>query len=68
MITSISNSKVKLIRSLSRRKERYAARQFVVEGVRLVEEAVAAKIVPAFVLHTPSVDDELLRGVTFFAT
>ncbi|MBI5031383.1 MAG: RNA methyltransferase [Chloroflexi bacterium] len=72
MITSSSNSKIKHVRALSRRKERHAARQFVVEGVRLVEEAVQAKIIPAFVLHTSSVEDdqraqallEELRAVT----
>ncbi len=58
MITSTSNTKVKLVRSLSRRKERYAARQFVIEGVRLIEEAVDAQIVPALVLHTASVEDD----------
>jgi TrmH family RNA methyltransferase len=52
MITSPANPKIKLVRALARRKERYAARQFVVEGVRLIEEAIAANIAPAFVLYT----------------
>ena len=40
MITSNQNSKIKLIRALqSRAKERREANAFVVEGVRLVEEA-----------------------------
>jgi RNA methyltransferase, TrmH family len=51
MITSQSNPKVKLVRALARKKERYATRQFVIEGVRLIEEALAAHIVPAFVLY-----------------
>lgn len=59
MITSVSNSKVKLIRSLGRRRARYAARQFVIEGVRLIEEAVDAQIVPALVLHTASIEDDV---------
>lgn len=41
MITSNQNSKIKLIRALQgRAKERREANAFVVEGVRLVEEAV----------------------------
>ena len=41
MITSNQNSKIKLVRSLiGRAKERREAGMFVVEGVRLVEEAV----------------------------
>ena len=58
MITSLSNSKIKLVRALARRKERYAEKKFIVEGVRLVEEAANANIVPAFVLHTASADDD----------
>ena len=43
MITSAQNSKLKLARSLmGRPKERQAAGAFVAEGVRLVEEALAA--------------------------
>ena len=70
MITSHSNPKVKLVRALARRKERYAARQFVVEGVRLIEEAINAGIVPAFVLYTAQTDSranallERLRTLT----
>jgi len=58
LITSHSNPKVKLVRALARKKERYAAQQFVVEGVRLIEEAVDAQIVPALVLHAVRVDEE----------
>jgi len=58
MITSLSNPKLKLVRALARRKERHAARQFVVEGVRLIEEAIAANIVPAFVLHTAQIETD----------
>jgi RNA methyltransferase, TrmH family len=58
MITSLSNSKVKLVRSLARRRERYAARQFVIEGVRWIEEAVDARVMPALVLHTASIEDD----------
>ena len=58
MITSLANPKVKLVRSLSRRRARYAAQQFVVEGVRLIEEVVGAGIVPALVLYSARVDEE----------
>jgi RNA methyltransferase, TrmH family len=58
MITSISNAKVKLVRSLARRRARYAARQFVIEGVRLIEEAVGAGIAPALVLYAARAEDE----------
>lgn len=52
MLTSTSNPKIKLVRSLSRRRAREEARQFVVEGVRLIEEAVGAGIAPALVFYT----------------
>lgn len=72
MITSQANPKIKLVRSLARRQARYAAKQFVVEGVRLIEEAVNARITPALVLHTASIAGDLrarkllgrLRAVT----
>jgi len=72
MITSLSNTRVKFVRSLARRRARYAARQFIVEGVRLIEEAVGAGIVPALVLYAARVEDdarartllERLRAVT----
>lgn len=59
MITSLSNPKIKLVRSLARRRERYAAQQFVVEGVRLIEEAVNAHVAPVLVLHTPNIIGEV---------
>ncbi|MCL5951418.1 MAG: RNA methyltransferase [Chloroflexi bacterium] len=58
MITSLSNSKVKLVRSLARRPVRYATEQFVVEGVRLVEEVMGAGITPALVFYTRAVEQE----------
>ncbi|MBI4731488.1 MAG: 23S rRNA (guanosine(2251)-2'-O)-methyltransferase RlmB, partial [Chloroflexi bacterium] len=43
MITSAQNPKLKLVRALlGRSKERRDAGAFVAEGVRLVEEALAA--------------------------
>jgi RNA methyltransferase, TrmH family len=58
VITSSSNPKVKLVRALARRKERYAAHQFVAEGVRLIEEAVNANIAPVFALYTAEMEKD----------
>lgn len=52
MITSLSNDKVKLTRSLARRRVRWRERCFVLEGVRLLGEAVRREIAPRFALHT----------------
>jgi TrmH family RNA methyltransferase len=57
MITSSQNPKLKLVRALlGRAKERREAGAFVVEGVRLVEEAVNSNWGLQFALY-----DELLR-------
>ncbi len=56
MITSTANEKVKYVRSLHRRRARYRERHFVAEGVRLVEEAFRAGIVPALVFYSQSLD------------
>ncbi|MFQ5814330.1 MAG: TrmH family RNA methyltransferase, partial [Anaerolineae bacterium] len=56
MITSVANEKVKYIRSLYRRRVRYRERHFVIEGVRLVEEAFRAGIVPALLFYSEGVD------------
>ena len=42
MITSPTNEKIKFANSLARKKERAAAKQFLIEGTRLVQEAVKA--------------------------
>jgi RNA methyltransferase, TrmH family len=53
VITSSQNSKLKLVRALmSRARERREANSFVIEGVRLVEEAVAAGWPVQFVLYS----------------
>lgn len=54
MLSSLSNPKIKLVRSLSRRHAREETKQFVVEGARLIEEAVGAGIAPALVFYTAS--------------
>lgn len=51
MITSPSNEKIKYARSLLRKKERAAAQQFLIEGTRLIQEAVRAGNQPTLVLY-----------------
>ena len=61
MITSNQNAKLKLARSLmGRPKERQTAGAFVAEGVRLVEEAVAAGWPIRYALYTPGLS---VRGL-----
>jgi len=48
-INSPHNDKVRLAKSLQRRKTRYKEKKFVVEGVRLIEDALKAGYAPAFV-------------------
>ena len=56
MIISVANEKVKYVRSLYRRRVRYRERHFVIEGVRLMEEAFRAGIVPALLFYSEGVD------------
>ncbi len=58
MITSLANEKVKLARSLHRRRGREKERLFIVEGVRLCEELLRAGITPALLFYTPDVAAE----------
>lgn len=48
-INSPNNDKVRFVKALQRRKVRYKERKFLVEGVRLVEDALRAGCVPALV-------------------
>jgi TrmH family RNA methyltransferase len=58
MITSNQNSKIKLVRSLlSRAKERREAGLFVIEGVRLFEEAVDSNWEIKFVLYDETLNE-----------
>lgn len=52
MITSTSNERVKYVRALAHRKTRQEEGRFVIEGVRLVEEALRAGVSPDFVFYT----------------
>jgi TrmH family RNA methyltransferase len=51
MITSIANEKVKYVRSLHRRRTRQRERHFIIEGVRLIGDALRAGVVPALVFY-----------------
>ena len=53
MITSASNPRVKLLRSLAERKHRRALGLCLVEGVRLLEEALASGLRVDPILYTP---------------
>ena len=68
MITSSQNPKLKLVRALlGRAKERREANAFVVEGVRLVEEAVKANWQFQFVLFSDGLSErgkELVKTLT----
>jgi TrmH family RNA methyltransferase len=62
VITSAQNSKIKLVRALlGRAKERRESNAFVVEGVRLVEEAVNSNWSVQFALYDESLSE---RGVS----
>jgi TrmH family RNA methyltransferase len=57
MITSTSNEKIKLVRALqAQRRAREKEQLFVLEGVRLLEEALHAQAAVRFVLHTDTLD------------
>jgi len=66
MITSVHNPKIQHVRALlGRRQEREAAGAFVLEGVRLVEEAQAAGWPPELVLYSSTLSERgqgLLEG------
>jgi TrmH family RNA methyltransferase len=67
MITSSQNSKIKLVRALlGRAKERREANAFVIEGVRLVEEAAERKWLFRFVLYDETLNERgksLIEGL-----
>lgn len=58
MITSAQNPKLKLVRALlGRPKERREANAFVIEGIRLIEEAVTAGWTFQFVLYSDGLSE-----------
>jgi len=63
MITSLTNGKVKLIRALADRKHRVKAGRFVIEGARLIDDALAANLAPDWIFcagRLPSRSQETL--------
>lgn len=59
-IRSQANPLIKDIRSLQQRRKRYQERAFVVEGVRLVEDVIAAGVFPRIILLR---EDMVERGM-----
>ena len=63
MITSLTNDKVKFVRSLAERKHRVKEQRFAIEGARLIDDALAADLTPDWVFCTeqlPSRSQETL--------
>jgi TrmH family RNA methyltransferase len=52
MITSLTNDKVKFIRSLAERKHRLKESRFAIEGARLIDEALTADLTPDWIFCT----------------
>ncbi len=68
LITSVQNREVKMVRELAERKHRDAAQRFAIEGVRLVEAALAAEAKLETVYYAPKLNasdrgDALLREI-----
>ena len=51
MITSLQHDKVKYLRSLSDRKHRQVEGRFVIEGARLIDDALAANCQPDWIFY-----------------
>jgi TrmH family RNA methyltransferase len=64
MITSSQNSRVKLARNLlARAKSRYQEKRFVVEGLRIVQDALDADVLPEYVLYRADIAPDHPIGV-----
>lgn len=63
VITSPDNEKVRYLRSLHEHSARQRARRFLIEGVRLVEEALAAGVAPELVLADEESLGRTVRGL-----
>ncbi len=55
VLTSPDNDKVRFLRNLLSKKDRQAARHFLIEGVRLVEEALRGPKPPLYTLYDPDI-------------
>ena len=67
MIVSLTNPQVKRVKRLHHRKGRQQTRRFIVEGLRLVEEALRAGHIPALMFYTPQLEGSA-RGRTLLAS
>ncbi len=67
LISSLENPKLQELRSLYRRNVRYRERLFLVEGVRLVEEALKAGCPVHLALYVPERLEETARGQALLA-
>ena len=74
LLTSPDNDKARFLRNLQSKKDRYAAKHFLVEGVRLVEEALRAPKPPLYTLYdadalnqTPAGQHLLMRLIEMLA-
>ncbi len=63
MITSVSNARVKEARSLQRKRRRYAAGRILIEGVRLVRDALSSGLAPEVVFYVPEQAEAGLQSV-----
>lgn len=55
MITSLQNSRVKAVRALHRRRQREREGRVLLEGLRLIEDALAAGFTPELLFYTAEV-------------
>ena len=53
----LSKAELKRIQSLKQRKNRAERRQFLAEGIRVVDDLLASPIVPQLALIAPSLED-----------
>ncbi len=67
MITSAANPKIKALRALYERRGRQETRAYIIEGVRLVEEALQAGIKPRLLYYCPSLLATTPRGAALLA-
>ena len=68
-ITSKQNPKIKWIRALlSQRQERETSNAFVIEGVRLIEEAHNSGLVPEIILHSSKISTRGTRLLDAYKT
>ena len=67
VITSTANERVKFVRSLQQTRARRDERAFLAEGVRLVEDALLAGLIPRLALVDPDRLGQSDRGVALLA-